>query len=195
MEPCPALALTTCDDDQYACRLLEALAAYVLKEVAIEAILAVVRRVARRQVGWLSWPVAEKVMRRAVAKRGAEEMAMPLTERELEVLRPMARGMDNSQVAKALVITRHTVKFHSRNIYSRLGVRSRTEAILPALRRGLAETQSGHLHGEKRQRRPLTAWIWPSAWVAVSSALRPEVSLRECSLLEGATTPSCWHRH
>lgn len=60
-----------------------------------------------------------------------------LTPRERELLRFLGEGMGNREIAEALGLTDHTVKFHLRSIYAKLGVRSRTEAVSVAVRRGL----------------------------------------------------------
>ena len=62
--------------------------------------------------------------------------AADLTAREQDVLRLLARGQSNRQIGAALVISHRTVNFHLDNLYAKLGVRSRTEAVLEALRRG-----------------------------------------------------------
>ena len=59
-----------------------------------------------------------------------------LTEREGEVLRLIAQGMTNKQIAHALQISEHTVKFHVSSIYSKLGAANRTEAVRKGARRG-----------------------------------------------------------
>jgi len=61
----------------------------------------------------------------------------PLTNRELEVLQLLARGMANKQIALELGISEHTVKFHISSIYTKLGAGNRTEAVRLGVRRGL----------------------------------------------------------
>ncbi len=67
----------------------------------------------------------------------AGELVEPLSPRELEVLRLIARGFSNKQIAAQLNITEHTAKFHLRSILGKLGVSNRTEAVTAALQRGL----------------------------------------------------------
>ena len=62
-----------------------------------------------------------------------------LTERELEVLRLIARGMSNKQIARELVLSEKTVKTHVSNILAKLHVADRTQAALYAVREGLAD--------------------------------------------------------
>jgi len=71
----------------------------------------------------------------------ADELATPtergpLTDRELEVLNLLAKGLANKQIAAALGISEHTVKFHVSSIYSKLNATNRTEAIRTGLRGG-----------------------------------------------------------
>lgn len=60
-----------------------------------------------------------------------------LTPRELEVLRLVARGLGNKEIAELLAISTHTVKYHLAAVLDKLGVRSRTEAVSLGIRRGL----------------------------------------------------------
>jgi DNA-binding NarL/FixJ family response regulator len=60
-----------------------------------------------------------------------------LTPRERELLRFLGEGLGNREIAEALGLTDHTVKFHLRSIYAKLGVRTRTEAVSVAVRRGM----------------------------------------------------------
>jgi len=67
----------------------------------------------------------------------ASDPAELLTERELQVLQILARGLANKQIAVELHISEHTVKFHVSSIYAKLGVASRTEAVRVGVQRGL----------------------------------------------------------
>jgi len=84
---------------------------------------------------WLSSQVAGM----AVERGEGEEP--PLTAREIEVLRLLARGYSNAQIADELGITERTVKNHAGRIYGKLGVGSRMEAVLHAVRRGWVEVE------------------------------------------------------
>jgi DNA-binding NarL/FixJ family response regulator len=76
--------------------------------------------------------------RLGVAEPGAREDAAGLTERELSILRAVARGLSNQAISGELWITEQTVKFHLTNIYRKLEVSSRAEAARYALSRGIA---------------------------------------------------------
>jgi LuxR family transcriptional regulator, maltose regulon positive regulatory protein len=70
---------------------------------------------------------------------GREDLIEPLTEREMEIIRLMAQGLSNSEIASRLVITPGTVKVHANNIYSKLGVNNRTAAVVRARALGLLD--------------------------------------------------------
>lgn len=67
----------------------------------------------------------------------ADELLEPLSERELEVLRLIAEGLTNQETANRLYLSLHTVKVHARNIYGKLGVRNRTQAVAKARALGI----------------------------------------------------------
>jgi len=138
------LILTVHDDPQTVFGLLESGAVgYVLKDEALETLVSAVRSAARGET-WLSPAVAGQVVRRAVAGSASDatEALSALTPREVEVLRLIARGLDNTAIAQELVLTKRTVQNHISNIYGKLNVASRTEAVLLAIRNGLGSDSS-----------------------------------------------------
>jgi len=142
------LILTVHDDRATVFGLLDAGATgYVLKDDALETLAAAVRAAARGEC-WLSPAVAGQVVRRAVGgsppqtAAGVPESLAALTPREVQVLRLIARGLDNTAIAQELVVTKRTVQNHVSNIYGKLGVASRTETVLLALRHGLGAASS-----------------------------------------------------
>jgi NarL family two-component system response regulator LiaR len=78
--------------------------------------------------------VAAKLMQEFSAPRNADPDAEPLTEREMDVLRLIARGHSNREIADALIISEKTVKTHVSNILSKLHLADRTQAAIYALR-------------------------------------------------------------
>jgi len=132
------LILTAYDDDPYVFALLEAGAdGYVLKTAGGNELVEAVRTVHRGESA-LSPEVASKVVRQAAERRpaGAARQVEPLTSREIEVLRLVAKGMTNREAGRRLGISHRTVQGHLGSIYDKLQVSSRTEAVTEALRRG-----------------------------------------------------------
>jgi DNA-binding NarL/FixJ family response regulator len=76
-----------------------------------------------------------------VGRQQLPRQATPLTDRELEVLRLLSVGTPNAGIARSLVVTEQTVKFHLSNVYRKLGVANRTEAARYALVHGLLDQQ------------------------------------------------------
>jgi len=137
--PTAILILTVHDDNQTIFGLLESGAAgYVLKDEALEMLVSAVRAVAQGK-SWLSPAIASQVVSRAVGRTLAppDLSPLPLTPSETEVLRLLAQGLDNAAIAQHLVVTKRTVQNHVSAIYGKLGVASRTEAALMAIRHGL----------------------------------------------------------
>jgi NarL family two-component system response regulator LiaR len=133
------LVLTAYDDDQYIFALLEAGAAgYLLKNVRADELVDAVRSVHAGE-SVLHPTVARKVINRFARpadERREESTLDQLTERELEVLKLAAKGMTNREIAEALVLSVRTVQVHLTNVFSKIGVGSRTEAVVHALREG-----------------------------------------------------------
>jgi two-component system NarL family response regulator len=115
---------------------------YLLKELSIDEVAATVRAVHRGQ-SLISPSMATKLLAEfnTLSRRVEEErgLAPRLTDRELEVLRLLARGMPNREIATELHIAENTVKNHVRNILEKLKLRSRMEAALYAVREKIVD--------------------------------------------------------
>ena len=133
------LVLTAYDNEEFIFALLEAGAAgYLLKNVQGSQLLNAIRAVYDGE-SVLHPTIAKKVLSRLPLgreKRLKEEKGGPLTERELEVLRLGAEGLANKQIAAELLLGERTVQTHWRNIFNKMGISSRTEAIMHGLSRG-----------------------------------------------------------
>jgi DNA-binding NarL/FixJ family response regulator len=130
------LALTAYDDEQYVLALLDAGAAgFLLKDVRGEELVAAVRAVQRGE-SVLQPRIVERALLRAISRRSATPSTPPLSDREMEVLREAARGLPNKDIARRLNLSVRTIHTHLGNAFAKLGVGSRTEAVLLALRRG-----------------------------------------------------------
>jgi DNA-binding NarL/FixJ family response regulator len=136
----PTILLTTFDDDE---ALFEGVKAgargYLLKDVSLESLTAAIRSVAAGDT--LIRPViTERLVRGLEKLRGKSPTPVPapdtLTKREMEILRLMAGGYSNREIADALGTVEGTVKNHASSILSKLGVRDRTRAVLKALELG-----------------------------------------------------------
>jgi NarL family two-component system response regulator LiaR len=141
------LILTAYDNEQYIFALLEAGAAgYLLKNVRRSELINAVRAVQRGE-SVLHPQIAAKVVERFRDARGpvaAEEPGREvLSERELEVLRLAGKGKSNKDIAGDLSLSIRTVQAHLGNIFNTLGVGSRTEAVLLALKKGWLTLDEG----------------------------------------------------
>lgn len=151
LDQCPEagiLALTAHEDERHILALLEAGAeGYIVKSARLADVLAAIRAVARGEPA-LDARAMRTVMRRLAegehARAGARaaELPEPLTDREMEVLRLVATGASNKEIARRLSISVRTVQVHLGNIYGKLDVRSRTEAALYAIRCGWASVDA-----------------------------------------------------
>ncbi len=131
----PTIILTTFDDDQLVLAGIKAGArGYMLKDVTLEQLVSAIRTVASG--GSLVQPaVTQRLLSGLEHMHNAFvslEQPDPLTERETEILRLMAGGFSNKEIANSLGVAEGTVKNHVSNILSKLGVRDRTRAVLKA---------------------------------------------------------------
>jgi DNA-binding NarL/FixJ family response regulator len=137
------LVLSAYDDDHYVFSLLRAGASgYILKTAPIEEL---VRAIHQVEAG--DFPLDPKIIRKVVLNLptrftssseplGGQNDPEELTEREERVLQLLAQGMSNREIADALFISDRTVQAHLTRIFAKLGVSSRLEAVLTAVRRG-----------------------------------------------------------
>jgi DNA-binding NarL/FixJ family response regulator len=110
-------------------------AGYLLKDAEADEVAAAIRTACRGEVH-LDPAIARQLTRSLVAPR--PQAADALTEREREVLVLVAQGVSNQQIADSLVISERTARTHVSNILGKLGVASRTQAALWAIREGIA---------------------------------------------------------
>jgi DNA-binding NarL/FixJ family response regulator len=138
----PVLVLTTFDDDELALGALRAGArGYLLKDVTLDQLVGAIRTIAAG--GTLLQPALTDRLLRAATEHtvdvGGIDRPQTLTERELDILRLMAAGYSNREIASALHLATGTVKNHVSNVLLKLGVRDRTRAVLRALDLGLLD--------------------------------------------------------
>ena len=144
------IILTTFEDDETVFEGLKAGArGYLLKDISSEEMAQAVRKVAAGEAliqSRLTRKVLAEFSRLATATDrqssvkggpGAETIPVALTERELQVLQALTRGLSNREIAEQLVITEGTVKNHVSSLIDKLGVRDRTQAVLKAQELGL----------------------------------------------------------
>ncbi len=126
------LILTAYDDDPYIFAALQAGAkGYLLKTASSDELVHAVRAIAAGESA-LSPAITKKLVARATGN--ATDIIEPLTEREMEILRLAAKGLGNKQIGSALAISDRTVQGHLANIYAKLHVGTRTEAVMYAVR-------------------------------------------------------------
>jgi len=132
------VVLTSYFDDEHIFPALEAGAtSYILKDVDMDELAIAIKRTAAGEVT-LHPPVAERIVKELHG--GSQDETNPftkLTQRELQVLKLIANGLGNSQIAQELVISEHTVKGHVSNILSKLHLADRTQAAALAWQKGV----------------------------------------------------------
>jgi len=134
------LILTAYDDDNYVLGLLEAGATgYLMKSAKGQDLVEAVRAV-RAGESVLHPKIIEKLLKQAMVKPvGTTKYKMKdlLSDRETEMLKLLATGMSNKEIAEKLCLSLRTVKAHMSNIFTKMNVASRSEALVEALRKGL----------------------------------------------------------
>jgi DNA-binding NarL/FixJ family response regulator len=135
----PTIILTTFDDDEMVLAGIKAGArGYLLKDVSLEELVNAVRTVA--QGGSMIKPAVTQRLLQGLENLKTDFSSLdrpdPLTDRETEILRLMAGGYSNKEIANSLGVAEGTIKNHVSNILSKMGVRDRTRAVLKAFEMG-----------------------------------------------------------
>ena len=115
---------------------------YLLKDVLPQDLLQAIHNVARGEAS-LHPSVARKLLQELSQPPALPPAEEPLTEREVAVLRLVARGLSNQEIAEQLAVSEPTVRAHVSNILGKLHLANRTQAALYALRTGIAQLDSG----------------------------------------------------
>ena len=138
----PVVILTTFDDHE---QVLDGIRAgakgYMLKDVSLESLIDAISSVARGET--MIQPAITETLLRGLSDTASapeDESIEPLTPRETEVIRLMAGGYSNREIANALHKSEGTIKNHVSSILAKLGVRDRTRAVLKAIEHGLLQT-------------------------------------------------------
>jgi len=149
-DPPRVLVLTTFDDDEYLFDALRAGASgFLLKDVGPDPLIAAIHTVARHE-SLLAPAVTRRVIERATAGPAATPMAEAvaaagLSDREQEVLVGLASGLSNSELAARLYLSEATVKTHVSSLLTKLGLRSRVQAVIVAYESGLVRPGDGRV--------------------------------------------------
>jgi len=141
----PILILSAYDDDRYVFPLLDAGAnGYLLKTTSGAELARAIRTVQAGETA-LDPHIAHKVVERLThhQRYQSRDMKEGLTEREIQVLQTVAQGKSNREIGEALFISPHTVQVHVRNIFGKLGVNNRIEAVAYAVRQGWITLEDG----------------------------------------------------
>lgn len=127
------IVLTTYESDEDIYRAIQAGAkSYLLKDVSKEAIMRTILAVFAGEAGF-----PPNILQRLAERESRNE----LSSRELEVLQHLAKGRSNREISRALFISEETVKTHMKALFTKLGVKDRTEAVIHALRSGIVHLE------------------------------------------------------
>lgn len=133
----PVLMLSTYDNPTYVARSVALGASgFLLKSCSAETLIDSIRRIAAGENTWTRDEL-RRVTGALATPRLSTDIEVPLTQRESEVLRQLALGLTNKEIALALDISYETVKEHVQHILRKVGVSDRTQAAVWAVRKGL----------------------------------------------------------
>ena len=133
----PVMMLSTYDNPTYIARAVALGASgYLMKGIARDDLVAAIRRVAEGGDAWTREEL-RRVTGALATPRVSADVEVPLTQRESEVLRQLAFGLTNKEIAQALGISYETVKEHVQHVLRKIGVSDRTQAAVWAVRKGL----------------------------------------------------------
>ena len=139
-EACVLVLTSFLEDDKVFPAIESGALGYILKDTQPEELLEAIRRVHQGET-MLHPSIAKKIMQRIQERSGESKKddGQELTEREVDVLRLLAQGDGDREIAEKLFISERTVHFHVGNILSKLHLANRTQAALYAIRKGLAK--------------------------------------------------------
>jgi DNA-binding NarL/FixJ family response regulator len=133
----PVLMLSTYDNPTYIARAVALGASgYLMKGISRDELLSAIRRVSEGSDVWTRDEL-RRVTGALATPRVSADVEVPLTQRESEVLRQLAFGLTNKEIAQALGISYETVKEHVQHVLRKIGVSDRTQAAVWAVRKGL----------------------------------------------------------
>ncbi len=137
------IILTSYHDDEHIFPAIRAGAlSYILKDVGASELADIVRKAARNEAVMHPHVAARVMQELRAGPRSGDQFNSDLSEREMEVLRLIAEGANNTEIAERLVISEHTVKRHVSNILSKLHLADRTQAAVYAWREGVVDKGS-----------------------------------------------------
>jgi DNA-binding NarL/FixJ family response regulator len=138
----PVLMLTTFDDHESIMKAIQAGAeGYLLKDVSLEVLVGAIEALADGKT-WLQPAITERIVQglkesKAPENDSEQTLVEPLTDKEIAVLRLIAAGLSNNEIAESLFKSTGTVKNQVSSLMAKLGVRDRTRAVLKAIDLGL----------------------------------------------------------
>ena len=138
------IMLTIYDDDQYVTEAIQAGASgYVLKKVQRDELIQIIHLVMENQA-FLDPSVTAKVFDRLQGKMNTPERdgIMPLTQRELEILKEMVAGHTDREIGDSLHVSEHTVRAHIKSLYRKLRVSSKSQAVAKALQHKIIQGEA-----------------------------------------------------